>query len=162
LQKNPTVVVAKVDGTENDLPITYSGYPTIFFFPGNNKDVKAAITYKGGRDHYNVVKFVKKHASHPIKANAGVDPRIKEMMGQAGSEYADTFEKLSEDLGEEGEGLDLGFDSLFPDQGDGEDLPEGHDLDYDDHAGHDHDHAGHTHDHAAPPAPPKKPVKDEL
>eukprot|EP01097_Dermamoeba_algensis_P003150 TRINITY_DN2260_c0_g1_i4.p1 TRINITY_DN2260_c0_g1~~TRINITY_DN2260_c0_g1_i4.p1 ORF type:complete len:677 (-),score=159.13 TRINITY_DN2260_c0_g1_i4:86-2116(-) len=156
LQKNPTVVVAKVDGTENDLPLTYEGFPTIFFFAGNNKSVDAVLTYKGGRDHYNVVKFVKKHASHPIKANPGIDPRIKEMMGEsAGAEYAETLEKLTAELGEDGENLDLGLDSLFPDFGNSEEEDPalaGEDHDHaehtDDHAGHTHDHAGHTHDHA--------------
>jgi protein disulfide-isomerase A1 len=46
-QPHSSIVIAKVDSTENDTPAEIKGFPTILFYPSNNK--AAPLTYKGER-----------------------------------------------------------------------------------------------------------------
>lgn len=62
----PSVVVAKIDATENDSPIDVKGYPTIVMFPANGKD--APIHYEGDRALADLEAFINEHAS-TIKAS---------------------------------------------------------------------------------------------
>lgn len=56
-----SVVIAKMDGTENEHPaVEAKGYPTILFFPAA-KDAEA-IPYNGGRDLKSMTKFIKENA----------------------------------------------------------------------------------------------------
>jgi len=57
-----SVVIAKVDATANSIPseIEVRGYPTLIFFPADNK---SGLPYEGERDLSNMKKFVKEHAS---------------------------------------------------------------------------------------------------
>ena len=56
-----SVVIAKMDGTENEHPdISVSGYPTILFYPAE-KGAKP-ITMEGARDLAGLTKFIKEHA----------------------------------------------------------------------------------------------------
>jgi protein disulfide-isomerase A1 len=56
-----SVVIAKMDGTENEVPdLEVKGYPTLLFFPAE-KDAKP-ISLDGGRDLASLTKFIKKHA----------------------------------------------------------------------------------------------------
>jgi protein disulfide-isomerase A1 len=54
------LVIAKIDGSENDTPIQIQGFPTIFFFPKGQK--ADPISYEGGRTAKDVYQFIKKNA----------------------------------------------------------------------------------------------------
>lgn len=58
-----TIVVAKMDSTENDAPAAYKakGFPTMHFFPAGGKE---AIEYDGGRKREDFIKFFMEHATH--------------------------------------------------------------------------------------------------
>jgi len=59
-----SVVIAQVDATANDVPVQIQGYPTIKFYPANNK---AGMDYNKGRALEDFVEFVKEHASVAIE-----------------------------------------------------------------------------------------------
>ena len=62
-EKNPKLVLAKKDSTENEIePFNINGYPTIKFYPGNQKD-KAPMDYKGPR---TIIDFIKSNAYNKI------------------------------------------------------------------------------------------------
>jgi len=44
---SPSIVIAKVDATANDTPADVSGFPTLIFYPSNDK--KNPVTYNGER-----------------------------------------------------------------------------------------------------------------
>jgi len=46
-QSHSSIVIAKVDSTENDTPADIKGFPTILFYPSNDKT--NPLTYKGER-----------------------------------------------------------------------------------------------------------------
>ena len=54
------VVIAKVDSTTNDTPVSIEGFPTIIFFPKGNK--KAGIPYEGARTEEGMMQFIKENA----------------------------------------------------------------------------------------------------
>jgi thiol:disulfide interchange protein len=60
------LVIAKMDATINDPPeyINVRGYPTIYFFPGNNK--QTPILFEGERNAKSIKKFLRKNAHNPI------------------------------------------------------------------------------------------------
>ena len=60
--KVDSVVIAKIDATENYVDPTYNirGFPTLLFFPADNKD--APIRYEGDRDFPSISQFVFKNA----------------------------------------------------------------------------------------------------
>ena len=71
--KNPKLLIAKIDGSENEIEnISISGFPTIMFFPGNQKD-KKPIEYKGKRTTEDIIQFIKKNYYNKI-----IDEEIKE------------------------------------------------------------------------------------
>jgi protein disulfide-isomerase A1 len=59
-----TATVALMDATANDPtgPFDIQGFPTLYFVPAG----KAPITYEGERTAVEMLRFVKKHATHPI------------------------------------------------------------------------------------------------
>jgi protein disulfide-isomerase A1 len=64
--KIDSVVIAKMDGTENEHPeVEAQGFPTLIFFPAE-KDAKP-IPYDGGRTLGDLTKFIKKHAKVPFE-----------------------------------------------------------------------------------------------
>ncbi|KAI7840070.1 hypothetical protein COHA_006200 [Chlorella ohadii] len=64
--KIDSVVIAKMDGTENEHPeVEAQGFPTLIFFPAE-KDAKP-IPYEGGRTLGDMTKFIKKHAKVPFE-----------------------------------------------------------------------------------------------
>ena len=60
------LVIAKMDSTLNDPPenINVRGYPTIYFFPGNNK--QAPVLFEGDRSAKAIKKFLRKNAHNPL------------------------------------------------------------------------------------------------
>lgn len=59
--KVPSVVIAKMDGTENEVPdLEVQGYPTIIFFPAEEN--ASQVPYEGGRDLKGFTKFIKENA----------------------------------------------------------------------------------------------------
>ena len=59
--KIPSVVIAKMDGTENEVPeLDVQGYPTIIFFPA--EDNASQVPYQGSRDLKGFTKFIKENA----------------------------------------------------------------------------------------------------
>jgi protein disulfide-isomerase A1 len=56
-----SVIIAKVDSTANDIDgVDVQGFPTIMFFPANNKD--EPLKYEGDRDLKGFRKYLKKNA----------------------------------------------------------------------------------------------------
>ena len=65
-EKNPKLVMAKIDATENEVEsVNISGFPTVKFYPGNKKD-KAPLDYNGDRSVEDIIKFIKTNAATPI------------------------------------------------------------------------------------------------
>ena len=65
-EKNPKLVLAKMDATENEVEsVNITGFPTVKFYPGNKKD-KAPIDYNGDRSVEDMIKFIKTNAATPI------------------------------------------------------------------------------------------------
>ncbi|CAN9503564.1 unnamed protein product [Ophioblennius macclurei] len=66
LTSDPNIVVAKMNGVENDVPPSYEvqGFPTIYFAPVGKKD--EPIHYKGVRELPELVRFLKREASHSL------------------------------------------------------------------------------------------------
>lgn len=72
--KNPKLLIAKIDGSENEIEnISISGFPTIMFFPGNKKS-KSPIEYKGRRTTEDIIEFIKKNSYNKI-----IDEEIEEV-----------------------------------------------------------------------------------
>ncbi|CAF0757481.1 unnamed protein product [Rotaria sp. Silwood1] len=67
LRKEPNLVIAKMDATENDVPSPYDvqGFPTIYFAPKNNKDNPRR--YDGGREVDDFIKYLAKEATEPLQ-----------------------------------------------------------------------------------------------
>ncbi len=64
--KNPKLVMAKCDATENEVEsVNISGFPTVKFYPGNKKD-QAPLDYNGDRSVDDIIKFIKTNAATPI------------------------------------------------------------------------------------------------
>ncbi|KAI8075220.1 thioredoxin-like protein [Gongronella butleri] len=62
---NTNVVIAKLDGTSNDIPpevgIKVEGFPTLKFIKAGTNEI---VDYAGDRSHADLVKFIKEHASN--------------------------------------------------------------------------------------------------
>jgi len=73
LQHVPSLVIAKIDATANDVDpsLGIRGFPTIKFFPANNKD--APIEYAGDRSKADFITFLAQHSSVKFEAGTGVD-----------------------------------------------------------------------------------------
>lgn len=64
----PSVVIAKVDATENDTPANIQGFPTLIFYPAGDK--KNPITYEGDRTAEAMEAFVRENAKTLAGASA--------------------------------------------------------------------------------------------
>jgi protein disulfide-isomerase A1 len=56
-----SVIIAKVDATENDTPADIKGFPTLFFYPANDKE--NPVQYDGERTEGAMEKWIRSHAS---------------------------------------------------------------------------------------------------
>ena len=62
---NEDVDIVKVDATANDVPSSFNvrGFPTIYWKPAEG----SPVSYEGGRDVQDFVKYIAKHASTELK-----------------------------------------------------------------------------------------------
>ena len=66
-EKNNKLIMAKMDGSANEIEsVTISGFPTILFFPGNKKK-EEPIKYNGKRTTEDVIKFIRTYSYNKIK-----------------------------------------------------------------------------------------------
>ena len=64
--KNPKIVLAKMDATENEVKsVTITGFPTIKFYPGNKKGSKP-IDFNGERTTEGIIKFIQTNAYNKV------------------------------------------------------------------------------------------------
>lgn len=66
LNKEPNIVIAKMDATENDVPGNYEvqGFPTIYFAPKNDK--QNPRKYEGGREVDDFIKYLARESTEPM------------------------------------------------------------------------------------------------
>ena len=90
-----SVVIAKMDGTENEHPdAEASGYPTLLFFPAT--DPSNPVPYEGGRELKDMTKFLKANAKVAFELpKKGDAPAAAETADEA--EDAAAEETLAED-----------------------------------------------------------------
>mmetsp|Transcript_32735 Transcript_32735/g.56984 ORF Transcript_32735/g.56984 Transcript_32735/m.56984 type:complete len:481 (+) Transcript_32735:3880-5322(+) len=59
-QSNDSIIVAKMDSTTNEVEgVTVSGFPTLKFYPANNK---AGVDYRGERNEQGITEFIRQNA----------------------------------------------------------------------------------------------------
>ncbi|CAM4969306.1 unnamed protein product [Rotaria socialis] len=70
LKKESSIVIAKMDATENDVPSQYNvrGFPTLYFAPKNGKSNPRK--YEGGREVDEFIKYLAKEATEPLDGYA--------------------------------------------------------------------------------------------
>ena len=65
-EKNPKVILARMDATENEVEsVTITGFPTIKFYPGNKKD-KRPMDYNGERTMDGIIKYLQTNCANKI------------------------------------------------------------------------------------------------
>ena len=65
-EKNPKVILAKMDATENEVEsVSVTGFPTIKFYPGNKKD-KRPMDYSGERTMDGIIKYLQTNCFNKI------------------------------------------------------------------------------------------------
>jgi len=57
----PSIVIAKIDATENDTPVDIRGFPTLMFYPADDK--ANPLTYEGDRTEQAMAAFVRENAA---------------------------------------------------------------------------------------------------
>ncbi|XP_073714233.1 protein disulfide isomerase family A, member 8 [Misgurnus anguillicaudatus] len=69
LYSDPSIVIAKMDATANDVPQGYDvqGFPTIYFAPAGRKDEPKR--YEGAREVKDFINFLKREASNSLVLN---------------------------------------------------------------------------------------------
>lgn len=113
-----SVVIAKMDGTENEHPdVTVQGYPTILFFPAA-KDA-ASISHDGERTLAGLTKFIQEKAKVEFTLAEIKEEEEEEEETEGGSEEEEAEEEALED--EEVEFVD------DDDEGDDDDDEDAHD-----------------------------------
>jgi protein disulfide-isomerase A1 len=65
---NDSIVIAKVDATENDTPADIQGFPTLIFYPANNKE---GIVYRGERTKEALSDYVRQNSATLSKEGGG-------------------------------------------------------------------------------------------
>jgi len=67
----PNLVIAKLDGTANDIDVEYRGFPTLKFFPAGGE----MVDYEGGRTLSDLKAFLEKNAKSVGGAGGDVAQR---------------------------------------------------------------------------------------
>jgi len=67
-KETPSIVIAKVDATENDTPADIQGFPTIIYYPANNKN---GLVYRGERTKEAFSSYVRENAATLAKKPVG-------------------------------------------------------------------------------------------
>ncbi|XP_037449543.1 protein disulfide isomerase-like 1-4 isoform X1 [Triticum dicoccoides] len=89
-----SLVIAKMDGTNNEHPRAKpDGFPTILFYPAGKKSFEP-ITFEGDRTVVEMYKFLKKHAAIPFKLKRP-DPSAARTDGAEGPGSTTEGEKSS-------------------------------------------------------------------
>jgi len=70
-----TIVIAKVDATENDTPADIKGFPTLLFYPSNDK--QNPVPYDGERNEVAMASWIRSHA--PTLGNKADAPSHDEL-----------------------------------------------------------------------------------
>ena len=66
-EKNPKLILAKMDATENEVEsVEVTGFPTIKFYPGNKKD-KRPMDYSGDRTLEGILKYLKANCYNKVE-----------------------------------------------------------------------------------------------
>ena len=66
-EKNPKLILAKMDATENEVEsVEVTGFPTIKFYPGNKKD-KRPMDYSGDRTFEGILKYLKTNCYNKVE-----------------------------------------------------------------------------------------------
>lgn len=58
---SPSVVIAKIDATENDTPVDIRGFPTLMFYPADDK--ANPLTYEGDRTEQAMAAWIRDNAA---------------------------------------------------------------------------------------------------
>lgn len=71
-QDDEDVVIAKMDGTANDIPSDFEveGYPSLYFIPSNGGDL---LLYEGARTAEEMISFINKNRETKAGASAAVE-----------------------------------------------------------------------------------------
>ncbi|XP_010899669.1 protein disulfide-isomerase A3 [Esox lucius] len=77
LANDPSIVIAKMDATANDVPSQYEvrGFPTIYFAAAGQK--MSPKKYEGGREVSDFISYLKKEATNPLVAEDEEKPKKK-------------------------------------------------------------------------------------
>ncbi|XP_015692131.1 protein disulfide isomerase-like 1-2 [Oryza brachyantha] len=75
LQDDQDIVIAKMDGTANDIPTDFAvdGYPTIYFYSSTGK----LLSYDGARTAEDITSFINKNRGPKAGAAVGVDDKTQ-------------------------------------------------------------------------------------
>jgi len=67
LKNEPSITIAKMDATANDVPSNFQvqGFPTLFFVPKGSKD--APRQYNGGREVKDFLEYIARESTEPLK-----------------------------------------------------------------------------------------------
>jgi len=82
-----SIVIAKIDATENDTPVDIRGFPTLMFYPADDK--QNPLTYEGDRTEQAMAQFVRENAA-TLKKSTGGAPAASGSKGEAPAAGAKT------------------------------------------------------------------------
>lgn len=107
-----TVVVAKMDGTENDAPEAYKakGFPTIHFFAAGKE--QKGEEYSGGRTAREFAAYIKEKATHPVDVDVEKMEEPKDLEPEEPEEEAPDGEGPPEEDEEGMEGMEGGEEGV--------------------------------------------------
>jgi len=94
------VVVAKVDATNNDVPVDISGFPTIKLYPAGKKD--EPVDYSGARTVEDLAEFIKENGKYHVDAYVAPEPAAEagETLGEAAAAASKAAEKATDKVKE--------------------------------------------------------------